>query len=458
MPKGEEWVSATASFAAKDASGRRTGFRWVVVTLIFLVYMIASADRANIGFALPFIRKEFTMTNAQAGALVSLFFWGYALVQLPSGFALKRTGVRILMPAAMLLTSALTGFVGAAQSAFGIMSCRFLLGIAEGPMPVGMTTTINNWFPRREKGIASGIFLSSVKFGPVIVPPLCALIVSVWGWREIFFAFAIPGVALAIAWYVLITNSPAESRFCSTAEREYIERDARPVAMARTKENQNSPKRFALLDKLIRARKVKKIDDTADVFRSWSIWGCAAGYSFQLGISNVLLAWMPTYLLEVKHFSVMGTGLVSSAPWVGAVVGNLLGGWLSDRLLAGRRKPGMLFSAVATGAMMLTLLNAPAAPTLYAALMFLTGVTLSFGFSAYMAYPMSVASKSAFPIASALVNTGGQIGGACAPLAVGLLLDRLGWSSVFIFMALGSLMSFLIVTFIPEPLSEEVAR
>ncbi|NTJ36028.1 MFS transporter [Agrobacterium rhizogenes] len=432
----------------KIAGVKPSYFRWVVAALIFVIYTIASADRANMGFALPFIRKEFAMTNTEAGALLSLFLWGYALMQIPSGFATSRFGVRKLFSWAMILTSVFTGLTGTAGSIIALKLYRFGLGIAEGPLPIGITTTINNWFPPHEKGTASGIFLSSVKFGPVIVPPICAVIVSVWGWREIFYFCAVPGLFLAIVWYFFVPNSPVESRFCSAAERDYINQEA----MAPGKANVGGADRpFGMLDKLIRAGIVEPLETKRAVFRSWNIWGCALGYSFQLGISNVLLAWIPTYLLTVKQFSVMGTGLVAAAPWVGAVAGNILGGLLSDRVLEKRRKPGMLVSALLTAVMMYLLINSPADPVQYGLLLFATGVILSIGFSAYMAYPMGMTSKTAFPIASSLVNTGGQIGGACAPLIVGFLLDAYGWDSVFLFMSAGSLMSFLLIATIQEP-------
>jgi ACS family glucarate transporter-like MFS transporter len=431
----------------------RSNFRWVVIGLIFVLYTIASADRANIGFALPFIRKEFAMTNTEAGALLSLFLWGYALMQIPSGFATSRFGVQKLFSVGMILTSAFTGLMGTATSLFTLQAYRFGLGIAEGPLPIGIATTINNWFSIREKATASGIFLSSVKFGPVIVPPICAVIVSVWGWREIFFICAVPGLVLAAVWYFLVPDNPADSRFCSQKEIDHIHQRSEQAGDAKSITGQRS---LGTLDTLIRAKAVSPVETTRGVFGSWNIWGCALGYGFQLSISNVLLAWIPTYLLTVKKFSVMGSGFVAAAPWVGAVAGNLLGGWLSDRLLDGRRKPGMLFSALLTAGMMYALINAPTDPVQYGLLLFATGLLLSIGFSAYVAYPMALAAKQAFPIASALVNTGGQIGGACAPLIAGFLLDRYGWNSVFLFMSIGSLMSFLFVASIQEPVGAVV--
>jgi sugar phosphate permease len=443
-----------ASLSSSLAATKASRFRWFVAALFFVIYTIAAADRANIGFALPFIRKEFAMTNTEAGALLSLFLWGYALMQIPSGFAMKTFGVRRLFAVAMVLTSLFTGLMGTINSIGLLKFYRFALGLVEAPLPIGITTTINNWFPPEEKGTASGIFLSSVKFGPVIVPPLCGLIVSFWGWREIFYICAVPGLLLAVAWWFLVPNNPSDSPFCSDKELEHIA-DATIVQKA---EGQAQRRSFAGLDRLIRTREVEPLKDARAIFRSWNVWGCALGYSFQLGISNVLLAWIPTYLLVVKKYSIMSTSFVAAAPWVGAVVGNIVGGWLSDRLLDKRRKPGMLFSALATAGMMYALINSPADPTQYALLLFVTGVMLSIGFSAYMAYPMGLVAKDALPVAISVVNMGGQIGGAAAPLAVGALLDGFGWDYAFLFMAIGSLMSFLFVAAIEEPMAQRLPQ
>ncbi|MNN64449.1 Major Facilitator Superfamily protein [compost metagenome] len=88
-------------------------------------------------------------------------------------------------------------------------------------------------------------------------------------------------------------------------------------------------------------------------------------------------------------------------------------------------------------------------------ILLLTGVLLSVGYSSYMVYPMALASKSKFPISSAVVNMGGQLGGAATPFITGVLLDSLGWNYVFMFMAISSLISFLILLTIAEPMGLE---
>lgn len=123
-----------------------------------------------------------------------------------------------------------------------------------------------------------------------------------------------------------------------------------------------------------------------------------------------------------------------------------------------RRKPGMMFSAVATALMMVVLIQSPASPVLYGFLIFLAGVALSIGFSAYMVYPTSFVAKAKFPLANAIVNMGGQLGGAATPFIAGLLLDHLGWDYVFGFMSAISALTFVILLTITEPLDTQARQ
>jgi ACS family glucarate transporter-like MFS transporter len=432
---------------------KKSGYRWVVMALLFILYTVANADRANIGFALPYLRKEFAMTNTEAGAIISLFFAGYALMQIPSGFLVKKFGMRTMFSVGMLFTSLFTGMIGMANSAFALKALRVGVGVAEAPVAIACTTAINNWFPAKEKGTASGIFLAGSKVGPLIVPPLCAWIISVWGWREIFYAFMVPGMLLAIVWYLLVTNKPADSKFVSAAEAEYIA-DTSVVQ----KEEKKREYKLWWVDKLVRAKKVNPLTNSSQVFKCWDIYGAAIGYFFMVGIVSVLMSWLPTYLVTVKQFVIMKTAFVSSAPFAGTVAGNFVGGWVSDNILNKRRKPMMMVTALSTTIMMYSLINAPADATLLAILLFATGFLLALGYSAFMAYPMGRVNKESYPVAFSIVNTGGQLGGAGAPLFVGMILDKFNWDAVFLALAIGSFICLAVVATIIEPVEDPVAR
>jgi len=431
---------------------KTTYYRWVVMALIFVVYTIANADRANLGIALPYIKKEFGINNTEAGAIISLLFFGYALAQIPSGFLYKRFSTRIVFPISMLLTSIFTGLMGTTSSPLMLKFFRFGLGLAEGPLPIGCLTTINHWFPNKEKGTATGMYLAASKCGPVIVPPICILIIQAYGWREIFIVFAIPGILLSILWYFMVHDKPSESKFCSPSEVQYIETDHQVI----TDQPKAPVKQYNLawLDKLIRAKKINPVDTVSKVFRSWNVIGNALSYLFMVGIVNVIMAWIPTYLMTEKHFQNLKLGFLASAPFVGAVAGNLVGGWISDKVLNKRRKPLMMLSCVFTCIMMLALINTPNDAMTLGFLLFMAGFLLNLGYSAFSVYAMGVATKETYPLAYGIVNTGGQLGGALAPLAVGMILDAFQWNSVFMFLAICSAVSLLILATIDEPMND----
>ncbi|MDR3561573.1 MAG: MFS transporter [Negativicutes bacterium] len=434
--------------------GKRTSYRWVVMGLIFAVWAIACADRANLGVALPFMRKEFGISNTEAGAIVSLFAFSYAVVQIPAGLFYKRVSVPTsgkIFPLFLMLVSVFTGLMGTTSSTFLLKLYRVGLGVAEGPLGIGCTNIINRWFPAREKGTAMGLWNTASKLGPVIAPPVCIVVAEMFGWREIFYVFALPGIILAVAWMFMVKVSPADSKFCSPAEVEYIQNEQAPAHSSQPAEVRKQSY-WGWLDRLNRTKKVVPLETISQVFRSWNVFGNALAYGCMIGISNTFMMWMPTYLMTVKGFTSIKMGFLASAPFVGAVVGNTLGGWFSDRILDKRRKPTMLLAAFCTIVMMVALIYAPNNAVYLGLMLMLSGLLIGFGFSGFTVYPMGLTTKEAYPLAFAIVNTGGQLGGACAPLIVGIILDAYSWNAVFIYLALSSVLCFTLVTTIDEPI------
>jgi sugar phosphate permease len=412
--------------------------------------MIAGADRANISVVIPYFQKEFELSNTDIGAMASLFYIGYAIIQIPSGFIYSKFGTRKIFTFSMIVTSVATFFIGTASSALQLKIGRVLLGIAEGPLPVGIISTINRWFPGKEKGTATGIYMSAMKFAPAIVPPLCAYIIYAFGWREVFYIFAIPGILFALFWLWLVKDNPEESPYCSKEEIEYIKSEEHSNIDVKIKKNK---KKYSMkwVDKLIRAKKIDSLDTNKKIFLSWNIWGCTLGYFFMVGIVYAIMTWIPTYLVDVKKYSIMEMGFVASAPWIGAILGNLIGGWLSDNIFDKRRKPLMIVTAASTMFSMYALLYAPNNPMFLSILLIITGILLNLGYSTFLAYPMGITSKEKLPLAASIVNTGGSLGGAFAPFVVGLILDKFNWDMVFTFLSASSLITFILLFTIIEP-------
>lgn len=434
-----------------DAGKTGTGYRWVVLALIFVIYMLAAADRANIGIVLPHLQAEFGLDNTQAGLVVSLFFLAYGVGQVPSAFLVKRFGVRRVLPLSVLLTSVMTGLHGLVGSLAALKLVRAGLGAAEAPIANSAMTSINNWFPAHEKGTAAGIFMASTKFGPVLVPPIGAVIILSLGWHWVFLLFAIPGFLLPLAWLRLVPDDPAASPHVSADEARKIAAEAPGTRLDVPAMAAAADTRFGLVDRLVRTRAVRPIATSAQAFASWNVWGHALSYFVLTGTMNVILAWMPKYLAEVQGFSIMKTGFVASAPFVGAVLGNLAGGWISDRLLGKRRKPLMMTSCLATVAMMHALRYAPEDTATVVTLLFATGFLLSLGFSLYGIFSAGLTTRDTFPIATSILNTCGQLGGAALPFLTGVILDRGGWDDVFFALSVAAAAAFLLLATIVEP-------
>ncbi|SJZ47969.1 MFS transporter [Megasphaera cerevisiae] len=431
---------------------KKSSYRWIVMTILFILYTVANADRANLGFALPYIRQEFHMSNTEAGAIISFFFLAYAIFQIPSGFLIKKFGNKVMFCLGMLITSICTGLMAIAPNALAFKLCRLGVGIGEAPVAISSSGTINNWFPPKEKGTATGIFLAGSKMGPLVVPFICAWIIQMWTWHMIFIGFMIPGIMLAVAWWFLVANRPRESRFCNQAEVEYVESGGEEIS----KSAQSPQRKYNMkwLDKIIRAKKVERLASPKQIFTSTDMWAIAIGYFFVVGLSSVFMSWLPSYLVNVKHFAIMNTAFVSAAPFAGTVVGNFFGGWASDHLLGKRRKPMMMITALSTSVFMYGMLSAPEEPVLLAILLFCAGVFLAFGYSMYMAYGMGRADQKNYPVAFSLVNTGGQIGGAVMPLIVGMILDVFNWDAVWLTIAIGSLICFAVICTATEPVDD----
>ncbi|SDE07131.1 MFS transporter [Sporomusa acidovorans] len=201
---------------------RKTRYRWVVLAVIFLFYLINFADRTNLGVVLPMIKAEFNLSNFEAGSLMSFFFLGYAITQIPGGLFMGKHGTRGMVSFSILGFSIFTYLIGTSANAVMMKWFRLGLGLCEGPSPVGGSATIKNWYPPQEQGTAAGVFMGASSVALMSIPPIAVWIMVNYGWRHVFYWFAIPGIILSIIWYLFVHSRPEESPYCNQAEVDYI--------------------------------------------------------------------------------------------------------------------------------------------------------------------------------------------------------------------------------------------
>lgn len=433
-------------------TGRATNYRWMVMAAVFVGYVICMADRSNIGAVLPFVEKDFHIDNFTAGAIASFFFLGYAVSQIPAGLVMGKTGTRLIVSLGLLAFSIVTFLMGFVTAAIGLLVLRLLLGLAEGPVPVGMTSTVNAWFPPREKGTATGLYIASTQVAPIFVPALAIAIATASSWHWVFIWFAIPGVAMAVIWYAVVRNRPEQSKRVNAAEIAHIYDTSTDV-----KRDEFRP--IGWLDKLIRLRVTPTLATNRQVLRSWNVWGDTLVYFFMNNVNYGLLTWVPLYLINARGFNLVATGFIAGAPAIGGLIGSSLGGVISDRIFGGRRKPTMVITAFFAAVMLVAVINAPQNTALIAISLLLTGFFLNIGWPMFTAYPMGLANNKTYPFAISIINSGGNLGGFFAPIIIGLLLDATGGNYAFSFSYLVVvLVAALILIFTlvePKPKSTE---
>ncbi|WP_231038616.1 MFS transporter [Pectinatus haikarae] len=435
---------------------KMTNYRWVVLTVIFIAYTINFADRSNIGIALPFISEEFHITNFEAGAVASMFFFGYAVSQIPAGYLFTKMSLRGLVSISIIGFSIITFLIGTASSASMLKWLRFGLGLTEGPCPVGLTSTINNWFPAKEKATAVGVYIASTMFAPIIVPPLCVWLATTYGWRSMFIVCAVPGFIMAAVWYWLIRERPEQSESVNQAELDYIREKN---IDENNQKIENVFKSMGPLDRLIRVKEVVKLEKRLDVFKSWNIWGDTLAYFMMVSVLYGLMTWIPTYLVKEAGYSFTKMGFVAAAPWIGGLIGAISGGYISDKIFKKRRKPTMLITAISTVIMMIIMLNIPNSVMAVALSLFATGLLLNVGWPAFTAYPMGLTNQKIYPLAISVVNTGGNLGGFFAPMIAGALLDMYGnFNTVFMYFGVAALIGFILILTLDEPMGKAVDK
>lgn len=433
-----------------EAIERQTRYRWVVLSVLAASYFLGSADRANLGVALPYIKQEFQLSNTEAGTVASLFFLGATLVQIPGSLLIQRFNIRRVMVWSILLSSLATFFTGISKNIHTLFLSRFLLGAAEGPLPVGGVSAINRWFPIRERATAVGLYVATFKLAQALVPPVAAAIIYAFGWRAVFYFFAIPGIFIAALWY-FVDNDPRACKRTSSEEADYIESDVKgnsPTKMGK------APVKTTAFDRLIRVRTVRPLETNRQVLKSLNLWGCTFSYFLLAGLTYAILTWVPTYLVEEKGFSIMKMGFVAAAPWVGAMLGAVAGGLLSDRFFYGRRKPVMLITTFSTIFTMYALASAPNNTLALTALLGATGFLLNVGFSTFQVYTMGLADKRSVPFALSICSTFGSIGALSIPVTVGFILDNFNWGVAFGFLSTCAVAAFVLTALIIEPIQE----
>jgi MFS family permease len=363
-------------------------------------------DRGTLSVANPLIRNELGLSVAEMGVLLSAFLWPYAFTLLVAGAIVDRGKPRRVLTISLIVWSIAQGAAGFITSYGQFLIARAFLGVGEAPMFPTAARVVNDWYHERDQALGVGIWNGAPPLGNAIAPALLTPIMLLFGWRWMFILMALLGFILAGVWYAVYRDFDSET--LAELDRQYLY-DGGVVPEAH-------PVHAAAWGKLFTFR---------------TTWGLILGFFGNVYIGWLFAAWLPGYLEQQRHMSIAQTGFVASVPFLFGLVGGILGGYVADRLTArgmtaiASRKIltviGLVIMACATFVAAETASNFIAVAAISAAIFFgQSSSGTSWSLANACAPPNYAASLGA------IMDFGGFIGGALAPMVTGFMVQATG--------------------------------
>jgi MFS family permease len=390
--------------------------RYSILLLLFLLSLVNYIDRVNISITAPVMMPELGWDTAWFGVVFSAFVFGYAVFMIPSGLLADTQSPKMLLAVACFGWSFFTLLTPLGQYSFLLMlTLRFLVGAFEAISLPAATVINSRWVPKHEFGVAQMISLSGIYAGQLIAYPISTWIVKNFSWRAVFYCNAVVGFLWIALWLWKGADRPKDSQVVQSEVK--ADKTKVPIGL---------------------------------LLASPAVIALALAYFFWAYGLAMVVAWLPTYLVKARGFTIQEMGWVGMLPVAGGLVGVLGGGVLSDWLTkrgvnkAWARK-GIPAIAIACSAPFLALAATIASPmhAVFAFAVFQLLTTL--GLVAFWSIPVEMNTRLAGSIAS-IMNFGGNFGGFFSPMVAGYIVTQTNdWSFPFYTAAAGCLLGAIIL-------------
>lgn len=318
-PETKQQIAETTKAATRIGN-----YRWVICALLFFATTVNYIDRSVLGVLAPTLRAEIGWTDQHYSYIAGAFTLAYAIGFLFAGWLIDKIGTRIGYTIYLTVWSIAAAAHGLARSAFDFGLARFCLGMGEsGNFPAAIKT-VAEWFPKKERALATGVFNAGTNVGAVVAPAVVPWIALRWGWQAAFVLTGVIGLVWILFWWP-VYRKPSEHRKISQGELAYIESDP-PDPQTKIAWSQLLPHP--------------------------QTWAFSVGKFMIDAIWWFYLFWFPLFLNDRFGVDLKGIGLPLITVYLLADVGSVFGGWLSSSLISkGRtvnvaRKTAMLICAI----------------------------------------------------------------------------------------------------------------
>jgi MFS transporter, ACS family, glucarate transporter len=393
----------------------------IVLALLCLMYFITYLDRVNVSTAAAGFGPEFKLSKTEIGLVFSAFAYPYLVFQIIGGWVSDRFGSKRTLIACGILWAAATALTGMAGGLVSMLVARLLLGLGEGATFPAATAAMSHWVVKEKRGVAQGITHAASRIGNAVAPPIIVAVMATQGWRTSFYVCAAISFAWVALWALSFTEHPNQHPRITPEELAAL-----PQPKAKSAGVPWGPL-------------FKRMAPVTIVYfcYGWTLW--------------LFLSWIPQYFLHSYNLDLKKSAIFAASVFFAGVVGDTLGGVVTDRLLV---RSGSLHSArsrmvaVCMGLALLSLI-----PLMFTHDLYVSLACLSAGFffaemtiGPMWAIPMDIAPEFS-GTASGMMNTGSALAAILSPVVSGMLIDRFGnWELPFIgsmvLMAAGVFLAF----------------
>lgn len=286
------------------------GLRWWIIGLIALATVINYIDRQALAMMWPGISEELGMDESDYAIILNVFMVAYALGQAISGKLYDKVGTKMGYVISIFFWSLASALHAFSRGVMSISIFRVLLGVSEAGNWPGAVKSNAEWFPVKERAVAQGIFNAGASLGSVIAPPLIAFLYLGFGWRTTFIIIGAAGMLWIIPWLIFNKKRPKYHPWITEEEKDYI-------VSGRYESRKEDHEGTGLSIPQILSHK-----------ESWAV---LASRFFLEPIWWLFVGWMPIYLQNTYGFDVKEIGMFAWVPFVGAALGSLLGGIMTER-------------------------------------------------------------------------------------------------------------------------------
>jgi ACS family hexuronate transporter-like MFS transporter len=299
--------------SANSLTSSGASFRWLICFLLFVATSINYMDRQLVSILAPKLQTQFHWSEQDYAHIVFAFQLSYMLGLLGIGWFIDRCGLKVGYAVAIIVWSAAACMTALVTSFFGFLAVRFLLGLGEAGNFPAATKTVGEWFPRRERSLATGLFNTGSSSGAIIAPLLVPWIASIWSWQAAFIILGSSGFLWIIFW-LFFYQRPDKSRFLSPAALTFIRADDAPVIAESAGEAEEGRVGWV---QLLALR------------QSWGIFLAAA---LIIPVQWFQIFWLPKFLGAQFNVNISQAGLPLATAFgmqfFGSILGGLLGTWL----------------------------------------------------------------------------------------------------------------------------------